>query len=397
MIITLLLMNNKNTETLQEPISVQRTIYSHFHAVNAPTVVFFGGIHGNEPVGIVALKNVVEKLTTKSVKLRGNIYALAGNLNALQKNIRYEKEDLNRMWTREKVSKLVRENNPKNEDEKEQLALYSEIKNILKKHVNNVIFVDIHTTSSETSPFITISDSLNNRSFVSSYKLPIILGIEEFLEGPLLTYINEFGYTSLGFEAGQHQSEAAVINSEAFIWLTLAKSKIIKETAINLNTFKKVLENTTTISGFYEIDQVYTIQKDEDFKMLNGFENFEKIPSQKPLAISNSTTIKANKAGVIFMPLYQKQGNEGYFMISKVSLFWLKLSSLVRKLKLYHILHFLIGVKKHPTKKHVLIVNLKSAKYLTNEIFHLFGYRKKINRGNKIYYIKRDREITIFK
>lgn len=390
------MINTLKPEALSKNTLSDRIIYSHFHSKEAPTVVFFVGIHGNEPAGVLAFKNIIQKIDNDDVDLKGNVYVLVGNLNALQKNIRYEKEDLNRMWTREKVSKLVLENNPKSQEEKEQLTLYLAIKDILKQHPEPLIFIDIHTTSSETTPFITISDSLNNRSFASGYNLPIILGIEEFLEGPLLTYINEFGHASLGFEAGQHESEEAIKNSEAFIWLTLAKSKIIDGESVDIHVFKNALEKAKMISGFYEINYVHSIEKGENFKMLNGFKNFEKIPAQKPLATSNNKTITSNKPGLIFMPLYQKQGKEGFFIIKKVSSFWLKLSSVVRRLNLHHVLRFLIGVKKHATKKHILVVNLKTARYLTDEIFHLFGYRKKIHKGNKMHYIKRDREITNF-
>ena len=51
--------------------------------------------------------------------------------------------------------------------------------------------------------------------------MPIVLGIEEFLNGPLLSYINEMGYVAFGFEGGQHDSPLAYKNHKSFIYLSL--------------------------------------------------------------------------------------------------------------------------------------------------------------------------------
>ena len=73
---------------------------------NGPTVVFFGGIHGNEPAGIFALEEVMRQLQESNTVVSGSIFALAGNLRALNKGKRYEQKDLNRIWSIEKVEQL---------------------------------------------------------------------------------------------------------------------------------------------------------------------------------------------------------------------------------------------------------------------------------------------------
>lgn len=59
--------------------------------------------------------------------------------------------------------------------------------------------------------------------------------------------------------------------------------------------------------------------------MLSNFQNFDKINKGQVLALSNNRPIKAPMNGLIFMPLYQEQGKDGYFIITKISKFWLKL------------------------------------------------------------------------
>ena len=77
----------------------------------------------------------------------------------------------------------------------------------------------MHTTSSDSAPFAIISDTLINRHLAMRLGVPVILGLEESLDGTILNYINELGYAAVGFEAGQHQAPSSVENHEAAIWL----------------------------------------------------------------------------------------------------------------------------------------------------------------------------------
>ncbi|MEM6719318.1 MAG: succinylglutamate desuccinylase/aspartoacylase family protein [Bacteroidota bacterium] len=375
----------------QPTIDLNRILYFQTHPEATTTLIFIGGIHGNEPAGIYGLQNVIDYIEQHEVSLNCNFYALAGNLNAIQKNIRYETTDLNRLWTHEKVQKITSQTSFTSQEEKEQAELYECIQNIIQTHTGTLVFMDLHTTSSETIPFITISDSLKNRKFVTNFKLPIILGIEEYLDGPLLTYINEFGYIALGFEAGQHEDPKAIKNCELFIWQALQTANALPQHVIqDLKLDQKNTSKQETLSNFYEISDRYQLQQGEDFAMQPGFKNFDPIEKHQHIATCNEELIKASVSGKIFMPLYQAQGDDGFFIITRISTFWLKLSSIFRKLNLHYILRILPGVRKDTANVNALFVNPKIAAFLTTKIFHLFGYRKKVLKADKWYFIKRD-------
>ena len=127
-------------------------------------------------------------------------------------------------------------------------------------------------------------------------------------------------------------------------------------------------------------------------KMIEGYKNFEEITKNELLAYSNQREIHYNIKGKIFMPLYQEKGNDGFFIISKISKFWLKASIAARKLHFHQLLRLLPGVKLDRRNAYTLIVNPRTAKFLAIEIFHLFGYRKKMVKGDNFYFIKRDRK-----
>ena len=380
---------------IDKKISLQRILYSFQLKDTAPTVIFVAGIHGNEPAGIYGLLQVIQDIKEGAIQLKGNLYAIAGNLNALKKNIRYEKSDLNRLWTQENIVNL--NGISSNPERKEQLELYQIIKSILSNNKGPFYFIDLHTTSAKSTPFITISDSLNNRKFASRFSVPIVLGIEEYLEGPLLTFINEFGHISLGFEAGQHEDQESINNCIAIIWKTLQLSGCIDDSQIKshkgITTNKKEQKKAC---DFYEVNYRYFLKDSDDFVMLNNFKNFDAIKKGDVIALNNKQEIKALTNGQLFMPLYQKQGKDGFFIIHRISKVWLLMSKVLRKLRLHHVLRLLPGIKQDPANSYILIVNLKTAQFLATEIFHLFGYRKKISKKNKLYFIRRDREITNF-
>ncbi len=391
-------MDKIGIEPFGEKMTVKRVLGNIKGENGTPTIIVIAGMHGNETAGIHAVKKVLQKIDTQKIQFKGNFYVIAGNLNALQKNIRFEKADLNRLWTLENIEYIKSSKNGFNADVKEQIAIYEYVKMILTTNDGPFYFIDLHTTSADTTPFITISDSLNNRKFSANFSIPIVLGIEEYLDGPLLTYINEFGHVALGFEGGQHNDKESIDNCEAFVWLVLeASGCILKSQIEELNSFKNTLLAHSKKRNFYEIDYRYLINDKEDFRMVNGFNNFEKITRNQVLALSNTVEIKANMDGMIFMPLYQDQGNDGFFIITKISNIWLQISTVVRKMKLNHLLRMLPGIKIDSVHRHTLIVNPKTAKFLTTQIFHLFGYRKQVIKNNKLHFIKRDRKISEFK
>ena len=77
-------------------------------------------------------------------------------------------------------------------------------------------------------PFIAINDQLNNRKFALKFPIPTVLGIEEYLEGPLLTYLNDYGHVAMAFEAGQHDDPESVTKHRSFIYLAMVAAGVIE-------------------------------------------------------------------------------------------------------------------------------------------------------------------------
>lgn len=384
-------MFETNAKPKTNPLRFNRMIGHIKGASPGPTVVFFGGVHGNEPAGIHALNAVLKQLAQKEETLKGTFFAIAGNLPALDKNVRFLQEDLNRIWLPHRIGNPVLNGTFLESDVREMHALHREIKHILKHFPPPFYFVDLHTTSGETEPFIVMNDSLLNRRFTKNYPLPIILGIEEYLTGALLSYMNEMGFVAFGFESGQHNDKRAVLNAENFIWYTLGLTGFYPMPETLLNDYRIELYKSNKASKrFFEIYYQHLIKEETNFKMLPGFDNFQTVPKNTPIAIENQKQIILDKKRQLFMPLYQDKGYEGFYFIRRIPLFFLWLSKYCRKLRLDGLLARLPGIKWASSKKEALYVDKRIARFFAKSIFHLLGYRTR--EMDKDHFVLRNRE-----
>lgn len=372
-------MINLHHKQLNKSISVGRIIGHLQGNEPGPCIIFMGGIHGNEPSGVFALKKLMELFEEQQHLLKGSVYAISGNLGALEKGKRFLHQDLNRLWTSNRVSEIEQKSIEVSDPEtKEMLDLYYTFTSIRERESGPFYFMDLHTTSSESCPFLTVNDSLLNRKFTAQYPAPVILGLEEFLEGPVLSFVNEQGFVAFGFEGGQHESEQAMENHLAFCVLTMVYTGVISPESIDFERYYDQLRNALGPPHlFYDINSRYAIKEGEEFRMKAGFLNFQRVSKGEVLAESNGKILSAESDFRIFMPLYQPQGHDGFFGVTPVPRIFLQLSIVFRKLRVDRLVSLLPGVKWADENKTSLIVNRRIARFFTRDVFHLMGYRSR--------------------
>ena len=165
-------------------------------------MIVMTGMHGNEPAGPRAAQRVLDRLERKDMELCGRFVALAGNLKALAEKTRFLDRDLNRQWTPAKLA--AAEDQTVNDAEAGELReLLAALRKELKEIAGPVYFLDLHTTSAASPPFVTVGDTLRNRAFAEKFCVPVILGLEECIDGSLLEYVNNLGHVTVGVEGGQ--------------------------------------------------------------------------------------------------------------------------------------------------------------------------------------------------
>ncbi|KAA3609749.1 MAG: aspartoacylase [Calditrichaeota bacterium] len=382
------------SKALDKEISIQREIGRFGGDETGPTIIIFAGIHGNEPSGVFAINQVLSQLKESNPQFSGQLIALTGNAAALERGERYIDRDLNRIWHADFIKKIRNGGFEQDEvlpDINEQIEIYKQIDNIFKTHKPPYYFIDLHTTSADSVPFITLNDTLRNRDFALQFPLPSILGIEEFLSGTMLSFVNELGPIAIGFEAGSHDVASSIDNHISCIWLTLAFSGCMKAEQIPdyQKHFDSLHSQSKDSKKVFEIRFRHERTEEENFEMLAGFENFQPVKKGQHLAENDSGKLYAVENGRIFLPLYQKQGDDGYFIVREIKMFWLKVSAHLRRFNAERLLKVLPGINQDKKDPHTFLINTKVAHWLFIEIFHLLGFRHSVSTDNHHYFIRR--------
>ncbi len=128
-------------------------------ALPGSTLIILGGIHGNEPAGVLAAERVWRRMQKRRAALHGEVVLLRGNTRALEQRVRYINADLNRQWTAENVrAGELERGTPELSELLEQRELLTVIREAINRARGEIYFVDLHTTSAHGQPFATVGD-----------------------------------------------------------------------------------------------------------------------------------------------------------------------------------------------------------------------------------------------
>ncbi len=347
-----------------------------------PTLICIGSIHGNEPAGVDALERVCEELDVRRPALHGEFVALTGNVTALARRQRFLDFDLNRHWLPDRVTALRNGTPPaeRSTEDTELLELLDIIDAAVADATGTVYCVDLHTTSGDSPPFATIGDTLRNRAFAMHAPAPIIVGLEEELDGTLLEFVNRLGHVTMGFEGGRHDDPKSVDYTEAVVWVAMAAAGVLVDPAEaqRIAAARALLRDAqAALPRVLEVRHRHPVEPGDGFAMRDGYASFQPVAKGDHLAEDRKGPIHAPESGRILMPLYQKQGEDGFFVVREFRPVWLSVSAILRRLHVDAFLRMLPGVRRDPDREGTLVINRGIARFYALEIFHLLGYRKR--------------------
>lgn len=355
-----------------------------------PTLIVVGGIHGNEPAGAEALRGISPKLAEMQERIKGRVYFIAGNTRALPQKVRFIDRDLNRSWTRENMLAAGSPAFMELSEGRELTEIDRLLDSILITARSEVYVLDLHSTSAGGSPFATVGDTMRNRAFAQKFPVTIVLGIEEQLEGTMLEYLNNAGTVTLGFEGGQHDSPVTVENNTSLVWLALLNTGILSAADVpDLKDHRARLAAGKGGSRIVEVRYREAISAEDEFEMNPGFKNFDPVKKGQIIAKNKFGPIRAVEKGLVLMPLYQKLGEDGFFIGRTISPFWLRVSEILRTLKIQDYVYWLPGVDRDPNDHETLMINTRVARLFPLQIFHLLGFRRRRWSGSKLIVSRR--------
>ncbi len=282
----------------QDTWELERCVFQYGHTdSHLPRVIIVAAMHGNEPSGLRALLELKPILREASARMGGMVCGLIGNFKALENGTRYIHRDLNRVWKHNGL-----------EAEWSEMREKSELDELIKHFLAGSgprYVLDLHTTSSESPAFMSIADTRVNRAFAAQFEIPAIAGIERFIKGALLEYVSDQGHVGLAFEAGQHIARESVQRHEDFVLQSLHIAGVLED-----DRFHSQSEGIE-----YDIIFRHPIEQGDGFVMNPGYVNLCEVHKGQILAHDNRGEIRCPKTGLLFMPLYQTEGDDGFFIV----------------------------------------------------------------------------------
>lgn len=313
------LKNNFNI-TDQEELLPDRKIRTVTGTEDGPTVIILGGIHGNEPGGVKAVEQVYDELMESSLPFSGKMVGIRANRRALKYSVRFVDEDMNRIWFPSIIKKIRA--TPKNEIESSERREIKELLAVLDKEIPRdssypTIIADLHSFSAEGHMFAITAPKKKHTDLMSSVNLPMVFGIEKTLRGTALRYYQDHGHITFALEGGQHESKLTPYNQTAAILLMLEYIGCIPEGATERSDeFRNHLrEHSKNLPERVELIYQHFIEEGDKFAMRPGYHNFQYIKKGEWLANDRWGKIQAECDGYLIMPLYQQQGNDGFFVV----------------------------------------------------------------------------------
>ena len=307
----------------------ERIIDSYQGKERGPLLFVLGSIHGNEPAGILALQELFSMLKKEPQKnpefsFRGKLIGIRGNLRAIEKNQRFIDKDLNRQWTTENINRVTSAPTTSLDSEDQELralidCITTEIANYQPKEI---ILLDLHTTTAYGGIFTVVSDDPRSISLGLAMHAPVIRGLLNGISGTSLHYFNtkNFGIstTALCFESGQHNESMAVTRAVSALVSFLRATGSVKAEDVEHRHDFLLKTHAKDLPVMTKLVTVHPVRPDDHFIMEPGFTNFKKIKKGTLLATDKNGNILSPCDGMILMPLYQPQGNDGFFIIKEI-------------------------------------------------------------------------------
>jgi len=291
---------------------------------NGPLLVVIGAMHGNEPAGVKAIEFMVkmlevEPITNPNFTYSGSFLGIRGNIKAAKENKRFIKQDLNRLWTEENVKRILsaKKHGP---EEEELLAIYRTIaEEVYRLQPTQVVVMDLHTTTAKGGIFSIPTDDPESERIASELHAPVIKGFLKGIKGTLLHYYTQPRFdvpcTAVCFESGQHDEDLSVNRAIAAITNCMRSLGSVSAEDVENRHDHLLITYSDGLPKRAALKEVHPIKPGDGFKMKPGFKNFQSIKKGEILAEDKNGDIAASTDGLILMPLYQPQGDDGFFII----------------------------------------------------------------------------------
>lgn len=307
----------------------RRIIGSYEGVERGPLFICIGAMHGNEPAGIRALELLfkmleVEPITNPDFSYKGKFVGLVGNLQACETKQRFLKHDMNRQFKPEIIERLKQED-PSTliAEDKELYELIKTIEDLIAAYQPTKLYLlDLHTTSSSGGIFTITTDDPESIEIATHLHAPVVKGFLQGIQGTTLHYFNTENMgiptVALTFESGQHEEDLAVNRAIAVMTNFMRIIGSVEEEDVAHQHNEILIEYSRDLPKVSQLIHRHGIEPSDQFKMQPNFENFQSVQHGQIIAHDKSGPIIVQEDCMILMPLYQNQGEEGFFLVKDI-------------------------------------------------------------------------------
>ena len=294
-------------------------------------LICLGSIHGNEPAGTKALELMfkmleVEPITNPSFNFKGRLLGLRGNLRAIQAGKRYLEKDLNRQWTVTNVNRILQTDITKLVAEDLEIR---ELMDLINKEIaayqpEKIVLLDLHTTTAFGGIFTVVTDDPESLKIGIELHAPVIRGLLKGIKGTSLHYFKEENIgiptTAVCFESGQHDEQLSINRAIAAITNCMRTIGCVQAEDVENQHDKLLMEFSEGLPKVSQLIMTHPIKERDEFVMQPGYKNFQRVKKGEVVADDKKGPIQIVQDGLLLMPLYQKQGDDGFVLIESVDI-----------------------------------------------------------------------------
>jgi len=294
--------DQKSVVAFDRAVSLHRILEKKDSGAPGPLLVIMAGLHGNETNTVAALDAFLEKAEPE----RGAIVGMIGNLSALRAGKRYCSHDLNRAFNSGAVEA----------PEAHEAEDIVEALEKLKGEHDDVMLIDLHGTSAHAPPYVSALSGFEAWPFAEQIPVPHVTGFEKMFSGTLVEFAVSKGWKAVTCEIGCIHEPTTVENGVHFLNLVAHYMKVSPLSEEKRRRISQALKAHCPTTESYSFSYRHSIKSEDQFTMLAGFVSFQKVQEGQRLARDRRGDVLAPCNGRILMPLYQEQGEDGFFVVN---------------------------------------------------------------------------------
>ena len=201
-----------------------------------------------------------------------------------------------------------------------------------------------------------------------------------------MEFFGSSGRLTIAVEGGQHQAPDTVDRLEASVWVMLDTCGVVS--APDLADHR-----ATIASHARELPRVVEVldlqPATPGFVMRPGYENFQPVARNELLAHDTGGELRSKRRALILLPLYQGQGDDGFFLGREIGPVTTFVSWVLRRTGFGRIVHLLPGVRRVDWDANTVAVDLRIARFGVVKFFRLVGYRFRCEKDGLSYFQRR--------